>query len=174
MNARIAVAAATIACASVATSASAVTFMDAAWAASACSAWNSTPALVNDLGGDKWAANDGGRGYKIIQMYRIKCGEGSKVELEIQNKDGKAHCARGGEVKHATLDPKVDYLMYATDEDWACMGQGKFGCGAMGAMTTGKLKFKGPKMEAMGVMGPFDKFLLLTGKVAGDTSACPK
>jgi hypothetical protein len=29
-------------------------------------------------------------------------------------------------------------------------------------------------MEAMGVMGPFDKFLQLTGKVAGDTSACPK
>jgi putative sterol carrier protein len=174
MNARIAVAAAAIACASVATSASAATFMDAAWAASACSAWNSTPALVNDLGGDKWAANDGGRGYKIIQMYRDKCGEGSKVELEIQNKDGKAHCARGGAVKHPSLDPKLDYLMYATDEDWACMGQGKFGCGAMGAMTTGKLKFKGPKMEAMGVMGPFDKFLQLTGKVAGDTSACPK
>ena len=82
MNARFAVAAAAIACASVTTSASAVTFMDAAWASSACSAWNSTPALANDLGGDKWAANDGGRGYKIIQMYRIKCGEGSKVVME--------------------------------------------------------------------------------------------
>ncbi|MGE5154673.1 MAG: SCP2 sterol-binding domain-containing protein [Bdellovibrio bacteriovorus] len=174
MTTRIAASLAAVACAFGATSASAVTFMDADWAASACSAWNSTPALANGLGGDAWAANDGGRGYKIIQLYRTKCGEGSKVELEIQNKDGKAHCARGGAVKHATLDPKLDYLMNATDEDWACMGQGKFGCGAMGAMTTGKLKFKGPKMEAMGVMGPFDSFLLLTGKVAGDTSACPK
>ena len=36
------------------------------------------------------------------------------------------------------------------------MGEGAFGCGAMGAMTTGKLKFSGPKMETMGVMGPFN------------------
>jgi putative sterol carrier protein len=53
------------------------------------------------------------------------------------------------------------------------MGEGKFGCGAMGAMMTGKLKFEGPKMEAMGVMGPFDSFLLLTGKVPGDKASCP-
>ena len=38
---------------------------------------------------------------------------------------------------------------------------------------TGKLKFKGPKMEAMGVMGPFDGFLALTGKVVGDKASCP-
>jgi hypothetical protein len=29
-------------------------------------------------------------------------------------------------------------------------------------------------MEAMGVMGPFEAFLLLVGKVPGDTAACPK
>jgi putative sterol carrier protein len=43
----------------------------------------------------------------------------------------------------------------------------------MGAMATGKLKFKGPKMEAMGVMGPFASFLELTGKVPSDRTACP-
>jgi putative sterol carrier protein len=43
----------------------------------------------------------------------------------------------------------------------------------MGAMASGKLKFKGPKMEAMGVMGPFDSFLTMTGKVPGDKAACP-
>jgi putative sterol carrier protein len=43
----------------------------------------------------------------------------------------------------------------------------------MGAMMTGKLQFKGPKGEAMGVMGPFDTFLQLTGKVPGDKKACP-
>jgi putative sterol carrier protein len=171
MTLRIAAALAALACSS---AVSAATYMDASWASAACSAWNSTPALTNGLGGKSWAENDAGRGYKIIQLYRIKCGVGSKVELEISNKDGKAHCERGGAVKHATLDPKVDYLMYASDEDWACMGKGSFGCGAMGAMMTGKLKFKGPKGEAMGVMGPFDSFLLLTGKVPGDTSACPK
>ena len=150
----------------------AATFMDSSWAAAACSAWNKSD-LPAGLGGAAWAENNAGRGYKVIQLYREKCGEGSKVELEISDKGGKAECTYGGAVKHAKLDANVDYLMYATDEDWTCMGEGRFGCGAMGAMMTGKLNFKGPKGEAMGVMGPFDGFLLLTGKVAGDKSACP-
>jgi putative sterol carrier protein len=63
--------------------------------------------------------------------------------------------------------------MHASNKHWACMGEGSFGCGAMGAMTTGKLKFSGPKGEAMGVMGPFDEFLVLTGQIGGDKDACP-
>ena len=130
--------------------ANAGTFMDAQWAAEMCKAWNSSN-LPADLGGAAWAANNANRGYKIIHLYRDKCGAASKVELEISDKGGKAECSYGGAVKHATLNHDVDYLMYATDEDWTCMGEGKFGCGAMGAMMTGKLKFKGPKGEAMGV-----------------------
>lgn len=153
--------------------ANAATFMDAAWAAGMCQAWNKSSELTTGLAGDAWAANDAGRGYKIIHLYREKCGPGSKVELEIREKGGKAQCVYGGAVKHAALDFDVDYLMYATDEDWTCMGEGRFGCGAMGAMMTGKLKFKGPKGEAMGVMGPFDTFLVSTGKVPGDKASCP-
>ena len=149
------------------------TFMDADWAARMCAAWNKSSDLTTGLGGDAWAANDAGRGYKVIQLYREKCGDGSKVELELTNKDGKSHCTYGGAVKHAKLNYDVDYLMYATDEDWNCMGEGSFGCGAMGAMMTGKLNFKGPKSEAMGVMGPFDAFLVGTGKVPGDKTSCP-
>jgi putative sterol carrier protein len=152
--------------------ANAATFMDAQWAAAACKAWNKS-SLTSGLAGDAWAANNGGRGYKSIHLFRDKCGEGSKVELEISDKGGKAECTYGGAVKHAKLNYDVDYLMHASDEDWTCMGEGKFGCGAMGAMMTGKLKFQGPKGEAMGVMGPFDGFLQLTGKVAGDKSSCP-
>ncbi|MEA3276815.1 MAG: SCP2 sterol-binding domain-containing protein [Pseudomonadota bacterium] len=150
----------------------AATFMDADWAAAMCKAWNSSE-LPSGLAGDSWAANNAGRGYKVIQLYRDKCGDKTKVELELTDKDGKAHCTYGGAVKHASLNYDVDYLMYATDDDWTCMGEGKFGCGAMGAMMTGKLKFKGPKGEAMGVMGPFDGFLVLTGKVPGDKASCP-
>ena len=95
------------------------------------------------------------------------------MELQISDKDGKALCTYGGKVKSTALKPEVDYVMNATDEDWTCMGAGSFGCGAMGAMMSGKLQFKGPKMEAMGVMGPFDTFLQLTGKVPGDKKACP-
>ena len=44
----------------------------------------------------------------------------------------------------------------------------------MGAMMSGKLRFSGPKMEAMKVMTPFEKFLKLSGKVPGNQKACPK
>lgn len=153
--------------------AQAATFMDADWATAACEAWNKAPELTKGLAGSAWAANNAGRGYKVIQLYRTKCGEATRVELQISDKDGKALCTYGGKVKSTALKPDVDYVMNATDEDWACMGAGSFGCGAMGAMATGKLQFKGPKMEAMGVMGPFDTFLQLTGKVPGDKKVCP-
>jgi putative sterol carrier protein len=42
----------------------------------------------------------------------------------------------------------------------------------MRAMMFNRLKFEGPKMEAMSVMGPFEQFLLMPGKIAGDDS-CP-
>ena len=45
--------------------------------------------------------------------------------------------------------------------------------GPMKAMMFGRLEFAGPKMEAMGNMGPFENFLLLVGKVPGSTQACP-
>ena len=40
-------------------------------------------------------------------------------------------------------------------------------------MLFGRLNFAGPKMEAMGNMGPFKSFLLLVGKVPGDWATCP-
>jgi putative sterol carrier protein len=150
-------------------SAQAEVFMSDAWAKKACSAWNSNGTLTSELG--KWATNDKGRGYKTIQMYREGCGAGSKVELKISAKDGKAICTYGGAVTNKTPNYGADYLMHATDEDWTCMGTGK--CKAMGSMMSGKLKFQGPKMEAMGVMGPFNAFLALTGTVGGDKGSCP-
>lgn len=144
-------------------------FMSDAWAEQACTAWNKNATLTNELA--DWAKNDDGRGFKTIQMYRDKCGLGSKVELKIASKDGKATCTYGGAVTNSNPDYGVDYLMHATDENWTCMGAGD--CKAMGSMMTGKLKFSGPKMEAMGVMGPFNAFLALTGTVGGDKSSCP-
>ncbi len=153
-------------------SAQAATFMSADWAAEACKAWNQQDKLLEGLGGD-WIKNDAGRGYKVIHMYRSSCKNSPQVELVISNEGGKAKCTYGGAVKHEKLDYDVDYLMYADDDDWVCMGKGSWGCGPMGAMTTGKLKFNGPKMEAMGVMGPFGEFLELTGKIPSDRKACP-
>jgi len=60
--------------------------------------------------------------------------------------------------------------MHATTERWNEMGAGEYG--PMKAMMFGRLKFAGPKVEAMSVMGPFEAFLKLPGKIPGD-QACP-
>ena len=147
-------------------------FMDAEWAKKACDGWNASETLTTELAGEAWMDNDGGRGYKIIQIYRTDCGEDTKIQLNIEPKDGKAICTYGGPPDGKTLNKKMDYIMHATDEDWTCIGEAKWGCGAMGAMMSGKLKFTGPKMEAMGVMGPFGAFLKLTGQIGGEKTAC--
>ncbi len=146
-------------------------FMDAEWAAKACEGWNANKELTTKLGG-KWVDNNADRGYKLVQMYRTECGETTKIQLNLESKDGKATCSYGGVPDGKEFNPKVDYLMHAKDKHWTCIGADKFGCGAMGAMSTGKLKFTGPKMEAMGVMGPFGAFLRLTGEIEGEKVEC--
>ena len=156
-------------------------FMDAAWAKQACAKWNQTPILTTQLAempgdmfgdGYKWIKNDAGRGYKMIQIYRDgnSCGASKAIQLTISNKNGKAMCIYGGKPDGKKMNYSVDYVMHATDPHWACMGSGR--CGVMGSMMTGKLKFRGPKMEAMKVMDPFSAFLKLTGQVPGAKSAC--
>ena len=83
-------------------------------------------------------------------------------------------CVAAGKPDGKKLNMAVDYVMHATDKNWACMGRGSFGCGAMGAMMSGKLKFKVPKVEAMKVMSPFGAFLKVAGSLPGDKASCPK
>jgi putative sterol carrier protein len=160
-----------LALATCAAAAPAATLMSEEWTASACEQWNKTPSLVDELAG-AWIKNDGGKGYKLIQLYRTECGEATRTEMRIAPKDGKAACVYGGKVENTKLDSSVDYLMHASTERWGEMGRGDYG--PMRAMMFGRLEFSGPKMEAMGVMGPFENFLLLVGKVPGETAACPK
>jgi putative sterol carrier protein len=148
----------------------AVPLMSAEWTAQACDAWNKDPTLTEGKMADKWIKNDKGRGYKIVQMYRTDCGEDTKTEMKIMAKDGKAMCVYGGKAQTAKLDYDVDYLMHAETTRWNEMGAGEYG--PMKAMTFQRLKFSGPMMEAMGVMGPFEAFLRLPGKIPGD-AACP-
>jgi len=148
-------------------------FMDKTYANDLCEAWNNNATLTKELA--DWSTNNKDRGYKLIQIYRTQCNEESKIQLNIVNKGGKAVCEYGGKPDGKKADYSVDYIMHATDDDWTCMGKSSFGCGAMGAMMSGKLKFTGPKVEAMSVMGPFGSFLELTGSVAATKSeTCPK
>jgi len=167
----------------------ATTYMDATWANKACVAWNASPILTqqlmeteagieleedDDSEGYSWVKNNANRGYKIVQMYRTACGAKTKIQLVIQEKNGKAMCTSSGKPDGKVMDFSVDYLMHATDANWECMGRGSFGCGVMGAMMSGKLKFQGPKFEVIRVMSPFESFLKVAGRTAGDKNTCPK
>ena len=143
--------------------------MSPEWAKSACEAWNADAVLTDKL--NEWIKNDKGRGYKVMQIYRSDCGSSAKVEMRIENKDGKAWCAYGGAAEHHDLDSGADYLMNAETKRWQEMGSGEYG--PMKAMMFNRLKFSGPKMEAMGNMGPFGNFLMLVGKVDSDAGSCP-
>lgn len=145
--------------------------MSPAWAQSMCAAWNADPVLTDKLAESGWARNDAGRGFKSMQIYRADCPKSARIELQVALKGDKAQCVYGGPAKNDKLDGGADYLMWAETGRWKEMGTGEYG--PMKAMMFGRLNFEGPKMEAMGNMGPFGNFLLLVGKVAGDWSACP-
>jgi putative sterol carrier protein len=145
--------------------------MSPEWAQAACLAWNRDAVLTDKLAESGWVKNDKGRGYKVMQVLRTDCGEKPTAEMRIALKSDKAMCVYGGKVETAQLDSGADYVMSATSARWLEMGRGEYG--PMKAMMFGRLGFSGPKMEAMGNMGPFENFLLLVGKVPGSTQTRP-
>jgi len=115
---------------------------------------SSTPA---ELVASGWAANDGGKGYKILQI--IVKGTDMAAELQL-DKTGKIVTSTMGAT--SKLDPSVDYKMTATAADWKAMGTGANG--PMYHMSPlGGLSFEGPMVEAMKNMGPFKNFLIQIG-----------
>lgn len=143
--------------------------MSPEWAAEACKAWTANPVLSEELVKSGWIANDGGRGFKVLHVYRTDCGDAKQIELKIVNKDGKAACVFGGAPQEKLTGN--DYTMHANTDRWVQMGKGEYG--PMKAMMLGRLMFDGPMWEAMKNMGPFEQFLLIPGKVPGDISKCP-
>jgi len=145
--------------------------MSAPFAQAMCTAWNADATLSDKLVESGWVKNDAGRGFKLMQIYRSDCPNSTRIEMQIALKDAKAQCVYGGAARTTPLDPGADYLMWADTPRWREMGAGDYG--PMKAMMFGRLNFAGPRMEAMGNMGPFENFLLLVGKVPGDWAACP-
>ena len=127
--------------------------------------------LTEELVKSEWVKNDNGRGFKVMQIYRSDCDGSPRVEMRIAHKEGKATCVYGGKAETAKLDSGADYVMFAETRRWKEMGAGEYG--PMRAMLFSRLQFEGPMGEAMGNMGPFENFLLLTGKVPGDAAQCP-
>lgn len=141
------------------------------WAEAMCRAWNADATLTEALVESGWVENHKGRGYKVMQVYRADCADAARIELRVSARDGKAVCVYGGKAE-SKLDGDADYLMWADTARWLEMGKGEYG--PMRAMLFRRLRFDGPMNEAMANMGPFGSFLLLVGKVPGDSAACPK
>lgn len=146
--------------------------MSPPWTQQLCAAWNADATLTDKLVETGWVRNDGGRGFKVMRLWRADCQDSPRVEMRIVLKDGKAHCVQGGAAETQALAAGADYQMWAETPRWREMGAGDYG--PMKAMMMGRLQFDGPRMEAMGNMGPFGNFLRLVGQVPGDWSACPK
>lgn len=146
--------------------------MSADWGKAACDGWNADQVLTDELAASGWVQNDGGKGYKVMQLYRTDCSDSPTTELRIGLQDGKAMCVYGGVVESAELNGDADYVMHAETTRWQEMGAGEYG--PMKAMMFGRLKFAGPKWEAMKNMGPFTNFLMLAGTVPSDTASCPQ
>lgn len=144
----------------------AATFMSVEWAEEFCDAWNENDSLMADLG-SSFIENDGGRGYKMMVMYRRDCSTLPKVQITLEQEDGLAICVDSGLVSESP-NFKHDYMMSAKTKNWKKMGAGDLGPAA--AMMTGRLKFSGPKKEAMRFMGPFKGYLRLTGSLDADYS----
>jgi putative sterol carrier protein len=145
--------------------------MSPSWAQAMCGAWNADATLTGKLVETGWIKNDGGRGFKAMQIWRADCPGSEHIEMRIALKDDKAQCVYGGAAATQALDRGADYLMWAETPRWREMGAGEYG--PMRAMMFGRLNFDGPRMEAMGNMAPFESFLLLVGKVPGNWAGCP-
>jgi putative sterol carrier protein len=139
-------------------------------AAQACEAWNKEPELTGASFESGWIKNDGGRGFKVMELYRRDFGEQPTTAMRVGTKDDKAICVHGAAVQTAKLDSGADYVMSADTSRWLDMGKGDYG--PMRATVLGRLHFSGPKFEAMGSLRPFSSFLLLVGKVPGDPPRC--
>jgi putative sterol carrier protein len=141
--------------------------MTSDWAEELCEEWNDNDTLTTEL--TSWMENDLDRGYKVMLMKRNDCENAPFVQITLQKEDDLTTCTYGGVVTKSPND-SADYTMTASTKNWVKMGSGDLG--PVAAMLTGRLKFKGPKGEAMKNMTAFESFLLLVGAFESDTSSC--
>ena len=144
--------------------------MSSEWGGAVCDAWNRDPVLTDELASSDWVDNNAGRPSKAMHVYRSDCEDEPTAEIRIASVGRKVQCVYEGAVETATLNKKVDYRMHAKTLRWIAMGASEYG--PMKAMPFMRLKFSGPKWEAMKNMGPFSSFLLVVGVVPSDTATC--
>jgi putative sterol carrier protein len=120
-------------------------FLSVDWAKRYCDVWNEDTELTRSL-----------RNFNNVLHYRYADRDQPPVQLTIEN----GRCVYAGEM----TDPKPDFEMWATAEDWQKITSGDLGIRA--AMLTKKLGFKGSMITAMKHMKAFEKSIALMGSVS--------
>jgi len=136
-------------------------FMSPAFAKQVCASWN-TSSLPAKLGmtGSKWINKGKVKGIQTMIFWVKNC-KTQRVQLTVENKDGKAICTYGGIAKTT----KPDWKIYPPSYKW-------YKC-ATGVNPMWQLmgNFNGSMGVAMGNMSNFKIFFKVVGRLAVKTKA---
>jgi len=136
-------------------------FLDKNFTTELCKAWNNST-LPNKLGekGSNWINKGKKKGTQTMVFWVKNC-KTKKVQLTVENKDGKAICTYGGIAKTT----KPDWKIYPPSYKW-------FKC-ATGVNPMWQLlgNFSGSMGVAMKNMGNFKVFFKVVGKLSKSKNA---
>lgn len=151
-------------------------FMGPEFAKLLCDGWNnsSLPSKLapKENGGNGWVTernkymNDAFRNKQVMIISRRDCPGIAKVQLTIENKDGKALCTYGGAQQEAYQN--AEWAFAPETHHWYRFATGKWGMFEMPKIMTG---FRGIYDVAAKNLGNFGIFWKVAGKIAKDKGA---
>ena len=160
----------------------AVVFMSPEFAKLMVDAWNSSSLPVKlgskDVGGSNWINTPNKytgqpTSRQVIIMSRRDCPSIPRVQLTIENRDGKAVCTYGGAMKENY--EKAEWAFSPKTVQWFKFASGMWGYMQMPGIMSG---FRGPMFVARANIDNFGEFWKVAGRLAKNinadiTSSCP-
>lgn len=145
-------------------------FLDANFSAKLCEEWNKS-ALPAKLGSERAGGNgwiDTANKYtgevrhkQVIIMSRRDCAALPRMQLTIENKEGKAVCSYGGALVEKY--EKAEWAFAPETEQWYKFASGEWGYFQMPGIMNG---FRGPMFVARANIDSFGLFWKFTGSLA--------
>lgn len=140
-----------------------------------CDAWNQSELPqklgTKEAGGNGWIFTENKytgevRNKQVLVMSRRDCASMPKVQLTIENKNGKAICTYGGALTESY--EKAEWAFAPTTVQWYKFASGIWGYMQMPGIMKG---FRGPMFVARANIDNFGTFWKIVGKVAKETNA---
>jgi hypothetical protein len=150
-------------------------FMSEGFAKLIVDAWNNGPLPVSlgtkEIGGSDWINTTNKytgekRSKQVIIMSRRDCPDMPKVQLTIENINGKAVCTYGGALTEQY--DKAEWAFAPTTVQWYKFASGKWGYLQMPGIMSG---FRGPMFVARANIDNFGEFWKVVGRLAKNVNA---